>query len=80
MKRLKGTVIPVVLHARHYTTTMSLQAVHPHFCSISFGCGVYPVRNLLLWMNLRVSFRKLNPCEIALRVYGEKKKEIGGRR
>lgn len=41
---------------------------------------MYPVRNLPLWMNLRVLFRKLNPCEIALRVCREKKKEIGGRR
>jgi len=31
-----------------YCNTMSLQAVYPHFCSIIFGFGVYPVYNLLL--------------------------------
>jgi len=52
IKRLKGTIISGGFAHRilHITRciTMSLRAVYPHFCSIIFGFGVYPVCNLLL--------------------------------
>lgn len=52
IKRLKGTIISGgfahrILHIMH-CITMSLRVVYPHFCSIIFGFGVYPVCNLLL--------------------------------